>query len=78
MSLPARQTKPSSVAGYDAMCQAIEAAYNVDEVKDIRDQAIALEVYARQVAGEAVSPEWDTIRNMGVLAPVRARTRARG
>jgi hypothetical protein len=33
---------------YDAMCRAIDAAYKVDEAKDIRDQAIALEVYARQ------------------------------
>jgi hypothetical protein len=49
MSVPAaRHTKPSSLARYDAMCRAIEAAYKVDEVKDIRDQAIALEVYARQ------------------------------
>jgi hypothetical protein len=33
---------------YDAMCQAIAAAYEIDEVKDIRDRAAALEYYARQ------------------------------
>ena len=33
---------------YDSMCRAIDAAYEVDEAKDIRDQAIALEVYAHQ------------------------------
>jgi hypothetical protein len=36
------------LARYDAMCRAIEAAYKVDEVKDIRDKARALEVYAAQ------------------------------
>ena len=35
-------------ARYDTMCRAIDAAYKVDEVKDIRDKAIAWEVYARQ------------------------------
>jgi len=29
---------------YDAMCQAIDAAYEIDEVKEIRDKAMALEV----------------------------------
>jgi hypothetical protein len=33
---------------YDAMCQAIAAAYEIDEVKDIRDKALALERYAAQ------------------------------
>jgi hypothetical protein len=32
---------------YDAMVSAIAAAYKVDEVKDIRDQALALEMYSR-------------------------------
>ena len=36
------------LARYDEMCRAIDAAYQVDEVKDIRDKAQAFEVYARQ------------------------------
>jgi hypothetical protein len=37
-----------ALARYDTMCRAIDAAYKVDEVKTIRDQAVALEHYARQ------------------------------
>jgi hypothetical protein len=33
---------------YDAMCTAIAACYEVDEVKLMRDQAIAIEAYAKQ------------------------------
>lgn len=38
----------SELVRYDAMCRAIDAAHAVDEVKDIRDKARAIEMYARQ------------------------------
>lgn len=33
---------------YDAMCRAIAEAHAIDEVKDIRDKAMAIEHYAKQ------------------------------
>jgi hypothetical protein len=38
----------AALVRYDAMCRAIAAAYQVDEVKDIRDRALAIQMYARQ------------------------------
>jgi hypothetical protein len=38
----------TALVKYDAMCAAIDHAYQVDEVKDIRDKALAFEAYARQ------------------------------
>jgi hypothetical protein len=37
------------LVNYDAMCIAINAAYEIDEVKEIRDKATALELYMRQI-----------------------------
>jgi hypothetical protein len=38
----------TALVRYDTMCSAIAAAYKVDEVKDIRHRAAALEHYSRQ------------------------------
>jgi hypothetical protein len=38
----------TALVRYDAMCTAIAAAHAVDEVKEIRNQAVALEKYAQQ------------------------------
>lgn len=39
---------PQSLAIYDSMVLAIDRCYRVDEVKDLRDKAMAFEHYARQ------------------------------
>lgn len=41
---------------YDAMCQAIALAYDVDGVKGIRDKAVALEMYFRQARNRNAKP----------------------
>jgi hypothetical protein len=68
-------------ARYDAMCRAIDAAYEVDEVKDIRDKAIALEVYSKQARNKEAERRAREIRlraerKVGKL--LRAMKKAKG
>jgi hypothetical protein len=65
---------------YDAMCHAIDAAHEVDEVKDIRDQALAFEVYSRQARNidaerRACEVRLRAERKCGELDKVREKAR---
>jgi hypothetical protein len=47
---------------YNEMCRAIQAAYRIDEVKKIHDQAVALELYSRQARNHDLEKQCAEIR----------------
>jgi hypothetical protein len=74
-----KQENPEShqLMRYDAMCTAIDRAYEVDEVKDIHDKAVALEAYFRQAKNpeperRACEIRLRAERKAGLLVPSRA------
>jgi N6-adenosine-specific RNA methylase IME4 len=55
-------TRTSQLVLYDAMVQAIAEAHSIDEVKGIRDKAVALEEYARQAKNKVLEDQCRDIR----------------
>lgn len=65
---------------YDAMCRAIAAAYEVDEVKTLMDQARAIEIYAQQSQNleaerQACEIRLRATRRLGALLEARAKAK---
>ena len=59
---PVTTAEPSGLIRYEAMCRAISECARVDEAKDIRDKAVALEVYARQAKNHEAEREAASVR----------------
>ena len=63
MSEKKNDAQPLGLARYDSMCRAIAECHSIDEAKEIRNKAKALQVYAQRARNrEAERKPADAIR----------------
>jgi len=81
LTLPAQTSQPPAppLVRYDTMCRAIAECHRIDEVKELRDQARALEIYAQQARNTEAEDKAREIRiraqrRMGELLTQLPRT----